>query len=92
MKLISKYNSFDDKPWNRLDVIEKVMELELNIGFIYTYRDSNERFDSMVRYSKKISENIPTEDMREGTIKSDKNHREQVQYYASKFGKKNFIY
>ena len=29
--------------------------------------------------------------MREGIIKSDKNHREQVQYYASKFGKKNLF-
>lgn len=86
--LISKYNSFDDKPWNRLDVIQKVMELKLNIGFIYTYRDPNIRFDSMVRYAKKLDKKVPTEDMRENTIKSDKHHKDCVQYLSKKFCKK----
>ena len=86
--LISKYNSFDDKPWNRLDVIEKIMELKYNIGFIYSYRDPNLRFDSMVRYAKKISEPVPTEEMRENSIKSDKIHKQRVKYYANKFDNK----
>lgn len=87
ISLISKYNSFDDKPWNRLDVIEKVMELDLNIGFIYTYRDPKERFDSMVRYAKKISEDIPGENTRKDSSNSDIKHIKEVEYYAGKFGK-----
>ena len=35
--------------------------------------------------------NIPTEHAREEIINSDKNHKEQVQHYASKYGKKNLF-
>jgi|TARA_B110000908_G_scaffold170129_1_gene228825 hypothetical protein len=39
-------------------------------------------------FGTKLDEKVPTEDMRENNIKSDKHHKDCVQYLSEKFCKK----
>lgn len=48
--LTGRFNSFDDVPWNRNDVIERLMPLDRDSRFILTVRDPDQWFDSYVRF------------------------------------------
>lgn len=41
-RLVNSFHSFDDIPWNRLDVIERYMSMDRNFYFILTIRDPDE--------------------------------------------------
>ena len=52
--LTTRFHSFDDVPWNRLDVVEHFMKKDRNFLFILTIRDPNEWYGSFVRFYKKL--------------------------------------
>lgn len=49
--LVTRYHSFDDNPWHKLDVIDRYMRREGDFRFILTTRDPQAWFDSYVRHN-----------------------------------------
>ena len=60
-----RINSFDDVPWNRMDVIERLMQLDQDSRFILTVRDPDKWFKSYQRFEKKIGRVPPPDDVAE---------------------------
>ena len=87
-KLVKCYNSFDDRPWNRLDVIERYMSYPKDFRFILTVRDPNERFDSAVRYCIKLGLKPPTEEQRPQWVERYLLHNKSCRNFANNYGKK----
>lgn len=67
-RLTRHFHSFDDNPWNRLDVIERYMRQEADFRFILTLRDPDEWFDSLVRFNRRRGRPVPEEAERQGRI------------------------
>ena len=49
--LVSRYHSFDDNPWHRLDVVEHFMRQQRDFRFILTVRDQETWFRSFVAHN-----------------------------------------
>ncbi|WP_170329166.1 sulfotransferase [Ruegeria arenilitoris] len=62
MWLTKRFNSFDDVPWNRPDVIERLMQIDQDSRFILTLRDSDEWFSSLQRFRAKRGRPVPSDD------------------------------
>jgi hypothetical protein len=65
---VAHFSSFDDRPWNRLDVIEQVMQSNRNVRFILTTRDPDIWFDSIRRYSIMLGREAAPESARQRSI------------------------
>jgi glutaredoxin-related protein len=86
--VVEHFNSFDDKPWNKLDVIERLMKSDKNYRFILTVRDSNEWFNSVNRYSFAKSATIPyLEKDRKRRIEEFLYHQKQCENWAKTYHK-----
>ncbi len=60
-QLARHFHSFDDLPWNRLEVIEHFMSQDRDFRFILTTRDPDAWFDSWVRFQRKRQRTPPPE-------------------------------
>ena len=66
--LTKRFNSFDDLPWNRTDVVERLVSLDQDSRFILTVREPNAWFDSWVRFEHSIGRTPPRESQRDEYI------------------------
>jgi hypothetical protein len=91
-KIIQSFDSFDDKPFNRIDLISYLMTSQRNIGFIYTKRDPHLLFESKVKYAKKQGKfNIPDRSEKKAEMDASNKHFEICKRLAKKFKKEMLI-
>lgn len=90
LRKITRYiNSFDDLPWNRLDVVEMFMREDRDHRFILTVRDPDAWFDSYVYHNALRGHPVPTEAERERFIAERyEHHNRTCRELARQFGKK----
>lgn len=87
IKISSKFNSFDDHPWNKLDIVEILMKSKDKIGFIYTMRDPNLRFESKKRFNDKRGYRKIHENDRKKIIDIYNNHLKSCLKLSRKYNK-----
>ena len=83
--LTSRFDSFDDFPWNDLKLIEFFMKSNCNYVFIYTMRDPNIRFESLIRYHIKRKKLPPKEHERGKYVKNHIYHENYCRKIAKKY-------
>lgn len=66
--IVSRYNSFDDSPWHRLDLIEHYMKSGKDFRFILTTRNPDAWFNSFVAYFGHKGRDVPREQERRELI------------------------
>ena len=87
--LTEHFHSFDDVPWNRLDVIERYMNSDRNNYFILTTRDPDAWFKSAVSFGKQLGRKVPSEDERNEYIEQTLHrHNQSCRELAALHGKK----
>ena len=69
-RCIAHYNSFDDRPWNKMDMIERLMQRDTADRFILTIRDPNAWFDSRNRYNLRFGYPPTPEERRDETVET----------------------
>lgn len=87
-ELIDKFNSFDDYPWNKIDIIEETMKMDRNFVYIYTKRNPLERFESSQRYRKARGVTQYDPSKKNEIIKKQMEHEKRCKLIAKKFKKK----
>ena len=87
-EIIDKFNSFDDYPWNKIDIIEETMKMNKNFVYIYTKRDPLERFESDQRYRKARGVIQHDTNKKNEIIKKQMEHEKRCKLLAKKFKKK----
>lgn len=88
IKISSKFNSFDDHPWNKLDILEILMKSNDKIGFIYTMRDPNLRFESKKKFNDKRGYRRIFDDDRKKIVDIYNNHLKSCLKLSKKYNKK----
>lgn len=88
LKLTQHFNSFDDLPWNQIDVIAFLMRQDADYRFILTLRNADDWFDSLVRFNKNRGRMIPEESSRSMLQKRQLfAHNEACRILSKKFQK-----
>jgi len=87
-EIIEKFNSFDDYPWYKIDIIEETMKMDRNFVYIYTTRNPEIRFESAQRYreAKGLFRFNPKN--KNKIIKKQIQHEKKCELIAKKFKKK----
>lgn len=87
-RCIAHYNSFDDRPWNKMDMIERLMQRDTADRFILTIRDPNVWFDSRNRYNQRFGYPPTPEEQRRETIETVYlPHYDRCRALAKQYGK-----
>lgn len=81
-----RFDSFDDIPWNRLEIIEMNMKKFPNAKFILTDREPEEWVNSWIRFEQKRGNTIPKDFNKTEFIQTSLiNHNERVFELAQRY-------
>lgn len=86
-RVMQHFNSFDDKPWNRLDVVERSMRASADHRFVLTTRDADDWFESLQRYSIMVGRAAPSEEVRMASIDAYRRHYNECRELAVRYSR-----